>query len=450
MRRAIALVLLSVGSLTTIGFSSMTDSSTLRDCVNGVCAMRMTAPQLLAETEALVLARRFDEARPMLAALSEAPELSMERHFLEGYVAAETGDLPVAAKEFRAVLRERPDMTRARLELARVLMLQGKDSAADHHFRLAQEAADLPPEIERTIRTQRGIIRDRRNWHLNIDVGLAPDSNINNATDSRTATFGGYNPFNLNDDARRKSGVGQTATVSAGVRLRLSDGLAMVVDADGQVVNQKGKSADDISALLAAGPELTMKGGAKAAVQVVGAQRWYGGRSARTGGGVRLTYQQTLDAGQRIGFQVDAQKFSSGFGRAFDGWTLAGYATYERVVNRSMIASATLYARREDLRSPIYSTTEYGGNIGIGGELPHGLNAGLSAGIARILFDEPLIGTIDHHDWRFNARAYLGARSIRVLGFSPSVTYTYNRNASTIDLYRTDRHRVTFGLARYF
>ncbi len=391
----------------------------------------------------------------MLAALSNAPEMAMETNFLTGYVAVETGDLKGAAKAFRAVLRDRPEIVRARLELARVLMLQGKDSAADHHFRLAEQAADLPPEIARTIRDQRGVIRNRKKWHLNFDVGLAPDSNVNNATDARTidvSVGNGTIPIELNEEARRKSGVGQVANVSSGVRLRLSDGAAMVIDADGQFVNQSGKAADDVSALLAAGPELTMRNGARVTVQGIASQRWYGGRSATTGGGLRVSYQQDIGAGSRVGVQIDTRRIGSGYGKAFGGWQHAVYASYERVVNRAMVASLSLFARRDDLVSKAYSNTEVGGNVGIGGELPWGLNAGLSGGISRVMFDAPLafLSPESRKDWRFNARAYLGARSLRVAGFSPSVTYTYNRIDSTLSLYAIDRHRVQFGLARYF
>ena len=455
MRRLIGPAALAVAALGLIALSPLTNSPTLADCANGVCSMRMTAPELLAETEKVVAEKRYDEAKPMLAALSNAPELAMQTHFLTGYVAAETGDLKQAAKEFRAVLRDRPDVVRARLELARVLMLQGKDAAADHHFRLAEQAADLPPEIARTIRDQRGVIRDRKKWHLNIDVGLAPDSNVNNATDARTidVAFGnGKIPIELDQDARRRSGVGQVATVSGGVRLRLSDGVAMVVDADGQFVNQTGKAADDVSALLAAGPEVTMRSGARVTVQAVASQRWYGGRSATTGGGVRVSYQQDIGKSSRIGVQLDTRRVESGYGEAFGGWQHALYASYERVVNKAMVASVNLFVRRDDFVSKAYSSTEVGTNAGIGGELPWGLNAGVSGGISRVLFDAPLtfLAPESRKDWRFNARAYLGARSLRVAGFSPSVTYTYNRIDSSTPLYAIDRHRIQFGLARYF
>ena len=446
---------LAVSALVTIAQSPMTESPSLRDCANGICTMRMTAPQLLAAAEQMVSEHRFDEVKPLLAALDNAPELTMQTRFLKGYVDTETGDLDGAAREFRAVLRDRPDVTRARLELARVLMMQGHDAAADHHFRLAEQDHDLPEEISRTVREARGVLRNRRTWYLNVDLGLAPDSNVNNATAARTidiAWGNGTLPLALNPDARRRSGVGQTGSVSTGVRLRLKDGVAMLVDADGQVTNYKGNDADDISLLLAAGPELTIKRDTRIAIQATGYQRWYGGRNAQTGAGARLTYQRNLNAGSRIGVQLDARHIDSGFGAQYDGWQSSVFATYERVVDRSLIASATAFVRREDLRAKAYSSTEYGGNVGIGGELPLGLNAGVSGGISRVLFEAPLplFSAHSRQDWRFNARAYVGARSIRVLGFSPSITYTYNRADSTLDLYRVSRHRIQLGLARYF
>lgn len=426
-------------------------------CADGLCTRRMTADDLLRAAEQAVISGRYDEARPMLAALAHAPELSMQRHFLLGYMATRTNDMKTAETEFRAVLRERPDMTRARLELARVMMIQGKDAAADHHFRLAEQDGDLPPEIEKTIRQARGIIRSRRNWSLNVDVGLVPDSNINNATDARTISFDyGSGPpqlLELNDDARRRSGVGQSVGANGSVRLRLKDGLAMVVDGSAQLINHKGTDADDISALLAAGPELTMTNGARIGIQALGFSRWFGGTVAQQGLGVRLSYQQNLSQGQRIGALFDVRHVESGFSSAYDGESYAGYLTYERVVNRAMVASFTLFGRREDLTSEVYSSTEFGASLALGGELPHGINAGVSAGLSRARYDEPLFfpfGPDARRDWRYNARAYLGLRSIRVLGFSPSVTYNFSKTASNINFYDAERHRVEFALARYF
>ena len=115
------------------GLSLDTPAATATPCTASGCSVSLTAEQLLRSADRLVSARRFDEARPLLAALALAPGYDMERQFLQGYIAAETGDPATAVKRFRAVLTQRPDLTRARLELARALMMLGRDSAADYH-----------------------------------------------------------------------------------------------------------------------------------------------------------------------------------------------------------------------------------------------------------------------------------------------------------------------------
>lgn len=425
------------------------------DCQSGYCSMRMTAPELLSAAEQLVLAKRYEQARPLVAALEHAPELAMERQFLEGFIAAETGDLPTAAAKFRRVLALRPDMTRARLELARTLMMQGKDKAADYHFSLAEDDDGLPPEIARTIYAARGLIRERRTWDLNLNFGIAPDTNINNATTDRTVDvlFGNATlPLTLDEEARAKTGVGQTASVSGSVRLRLSDGLAMVVDADGNAVNYEGRAADDISSLVAAGPELTLDNGTRVTAAATAGRRWYGGQLVNATYGARAGVQKHLGDGARVAAQFDLRRVESGFSPAYDGWQMAGYVSFEKVVRKTMVASVTGFARREPLRSDVYSNSEYGIIGGIGGELPWGINAGLSGQASRAVYDEalPIFGPDPRKDVRLQARAFLGARSVRVAGFSPSLSYTYAKTLSNIGLYDFDRHRIEFQLARYF
>lgn len=424
-------------------------------CEDGYCRLQMTAPELLRASEQMVLAGRYEEAKPLVAALEHAPELAMERQFLEGYIAVETGDLEGATKKFRQVLALRPDMTRARLELARALMMQGKDKAADYHYSLAEEDDSLPPEIARTIYSARGLIRERRTWDLNVNVGLAPDTNINSATSDRTVDVLLGNttlPLELDANARARTGVGQTASLSGSVRLRLSDGLAMVVDADGHAINYRGRSADDISSLVAAGPELTLSNGTRLTFAATAGQRWYGGDLATRSYGARAGVQRNLGDGARVGAQFDLRRVDSKFNPAYDGTQIGGYLTFEKVVRRSMVASVTGFARREPLKSAAYSNTEFGVIAGLGGELPWGLNAGLTGQASRAAYDAalPIFGPEPRKDWRLQGRAYLGSRTLRFYGFSPSVTYTYSTTASNIGLYDFDRHRVEFQLARYF
>jgi hypothetical protein len=425
------------------------------NCVSGVCKYTLTADQLLAKASELVVARHFDEARPMVAALRNVSALNMETHFLTGYIAVETGDTEAAVKEFRAALIGNPGQTRIRLELARALMMQGKRDAADYNFRLAEQDAKLPPEIQATIRASRGLLRDGRDKHLSFDFGIAPDTNITNGTNAQTVDliYGNQTvPLTLEGNARSRSGIGQTASISAGIRHHIGENIALLADIDAQGVNYKGKSADDFTGQFSTGPEFKLSERTTIAVVGVASQRYYGGVRAATQFGGRATLERTLNAGQRIGLTLDSRHTASGFSPIYNGWTTGAYATYERVVMRSMVASANVFYRREDLKSKAYSDNEIGLSIGIGGELKHGINAGISGGFSHASYGAPLaaLSPNPRADWRYNARIYVGMRSVRVLGFSPSVTYTYSNIDSSMTLYQSKRSRLAFNLARYF
>ena len=424
-------------------------------CPASGCRYRLTPVQLLAEAERLVSVHRFEDAAPMLKALEAVPSLAMETRFLQGYSAIESGNIDGAISNFRSILSARPDQTRVRLELARALMMKGKLGSADHHFKLAGEDKALPEDILRAVRQNRGILRDQRQWAFSLDLGFAPDSNITNGTNAETVdvNFGPFRlPLTLDPQARQKSGVGQNAAMSGSFRTALSESAKLLIETDTQATNYKGKASDDFAVQVAIGPEFALSDSSSLSVQAIGSQRWYGGKTAAQGGGVRTAAQHEFSGGQRIGFSLDARFNKSGLASAYDGWSYGAYATYERVVARSLIASANIFARREKLTSASYSGLETGASIGLGGELPLGINAGITGGISRAAFDAPiaLFSNTARKDWRLNARAQIGLRSLRVLGFSPSVTYSFSQTSSSLTLYDSDRHRVRFGFARYF
>ncbi len=424
-------------------------------CANGSCTYKLSVDQMLAHASMLVQARRFDEARPVIAALGHAPGLAMETHFLKGYVAVETGDVAGAIREFRASLAVDPKQTRVRLELARALALQGQDAGASYHYRLAAQDKGIAPEIRATIQAQRGILRDRKPWRLSTSFGFAPDTNINSGSSAETVDvlFGGQPlPLQLDDQARARSGIGQTASFSAGYRVALGEKTGLQLDADASGTNYKGVEADDYTVQLAAGPELRPSDATTLSLQLVGAQRWYGGSRAATQVGARFSAQHTLSDDQRIGVSLDARHNASGFGAAYSGWNFGAYATYERVVARSLIASASLFARVDRLNEAAFSSREFGVSLGLGGELGHGINAGISGTASRATFDAPMLAfSIDpRRDWRLSGRIYAGLRTFRFLGFSPSIAYTYTLNAASLPLYQSKRSRFAFALARYF
>lgn len=428
----------------------------LDQCVSATCKAKLTPDELLGEVQLLIQAKRYDEARPMLAALGTLPQYKFESRFLKGMVAAATGDHKTAIAQYQAILSDDPSQTRVRLELGRSMLAAGRPQSADRQFRMAQQDAELPPEIARTIRTVRDIIRANRTWRFDVNVGFAPDTNINGATsvDSITILWGGIIPLDmtLDDAARATSGIGQTATLSAGARLPVADRVAIITDLDTTGTNYAGARYDDYQVQLAAGGEVLVADNLRVTLQGLGAQRWFAGQVATRQAGARAGLQLGLGDRQRIGLQFDARRTTALFDDNFDGWQLGAYATYERAVTRSIVTSLGVFGRRDLLTAKAYSNKEYGASLGLGGELPFGFNAAISGSVSRATYDAPLpiFSWNARADMRYTARATVGNRKIAYMGFSPEISVAYTLNDSPIPYFGMDRLRLRFGLARYF
>jgi hypothetical protein len=429
--------------------------SLLDRCTAETCKARLTAEQILNELIVLIEAKRFDEARPLLAALEQAPEYRLESRFLSGRIAAVKGDHKTAMAFYRDILADDPSQTRVRLELGREMLAVGHTASADKQFRIAQQSDDLPEDIARTIRSVRDVIRSRRAWRLDIDFGIAPDTNINNATsvDTITVQWGSNQlPITLDENAKARSGLGQTASISGGFRLPVADDASMLVDLDSAGNNYSGTDFDDYQVQVATGAEYRFTPDTSVSLQAIGAQRWYGGDLASRQFGIKSGFQTRLTNKQQLGFQIDARRTDARFDDSYDGWQVSAYATYEHAVAKSLIASAGAFARRDWLKADAYSSTEYGAIAGFGGELPFGISFGLSGTVSRAVFDAPipLFSPEPREDWRYTARATLGNRKIRVWGFSPQVSASYSRIDSSIPFFANDRLRFRFAVARYF
>jgi outer membrane protein len=413
-----------------------------------ICFKKQTADDVLRLSATLVQEKKFDQVKPLLAALAQRNELPVERQFLEGYVAVEEGDFDTAVKRFRSVLGSRPDLTRARLELARALFMQKRYSAADYHFARAQ-GAPLPMDIQLAVTDYRSMIRARKPWSFGLQFGIAPDSNINQGTSSRTVDLFGL-PFELADSARKRSGLGQTIASQAAVRLRMAPLWDMTVQTSARMVNFSGKSSDDFIASAAVGPE-TKLGDWRIGLAATGAQRWYGGSAATRLMGVRLGASRSLGASQQIDLSLHGRKVENFFNNGYDGWQLGATADYAFALGSSWRASVGLFGKYEPLQLASLSNHELGVNLGMSAELPWGLNTDVSAQASRLWFHAALPAfAVRRDDWRVDVTAQIGLRTLRLGGFSPAVAYSFSMTESDIPLYAYDRHRFQFTVARYF
>lgn len=132
-------------------------------------------------TGALIDSGNIKDADEILKQLPEANNvaLNIEQNFLRGRVAAANKDYETAIKIYRKILDKYPDLARVRFELAICYMNTKQWRQADYQLRRAMAGKDLPDDIKNVMNYMRYVIRQNKNWNVYLNLGMAPDNNIN-------------------------------------------------------------------------------------------------------------------------------------------------------------------------------------------------------------------------------------------------------------------------------
>ena len=144
----------------------------------------------------LVERQRFAEALQILRPLVPDHPNPIEVRFLLGLAASRGSQtsgveeetrlalLDEAIAAFRSILIHRPELVRVRLELALAFYLKEEDQLARDHFDRAlvgRPPAALVANINRFL----NVMRERRRWRGYFGFSIAPDTNINAASDAQ-------------------------------------------------------------------------------------------------------------------------------------------------------------------------------------------------------------------------------------------------------------------------
>ncbi|HET9638154.1 MAG TPA: surface lipoprotein assembly modifier [Allosphingosinicella sp.] len=292
-------------------------------------------------------------------------------------------------------------------------------------------------------------------FRLSVDMSVTADSNVTNGTrlSAIPIDFGdGPLPVPVDPNLREKAGMGAGVSAAANLRLPISAEAALAVDVEGYAVEYQGPRSDDASALVAAGLEFGPGNAPTGALQLIAFDRWYGGVEALQGVGVRGNWRRPLSPTSNLRLAVDVRIFDSGYGDAFGGSSASLYLTYDSVLNPSLSFSGGIYARREWLGDDAFSSLDAGAYGGLSAFLSEDFSGGVTAGLSRTVFDEPilLLDPDRRADWRVYASGWLTTRRPVALGLHPSLTYTYSRTSSSIPYFSSDRHRLRLGVRRQF
>ena len=352
-----------------------------------------------------------------------------------------------AATLLRRLLDERPDATVARLELAHTLQMLGEPDLALRQLRAAQ-ATGLPPNVARLVDRYSVALRAARPFGANLEIAIAPDSNISRAT--RSDTLGTvFGDFEIDKDSKARSGTGLSLQGQAFRRFAIAgDNSLLVRGGTFADLYRKGRF-NDIAFDLAAGPELQW-GRNRLSLEVGATLRWYGQKPYQRSARIGATWTRPVGRQTQLRLIGSAGLVDNRLNDLQDGKTYSGQLSLEHALSPMTGVALTFGLNRELLKDPGYSTTSWRAGLFAWRDVGRAtLTAGVQYG--QLGADERLSLFPDKRSERYR-RITIGAtfRQLTFGGFAPVTRVVIERNRSNIEFYDYKRVRTEFGIARAF
>jgi tetratricopeptide (TPR) repeat protein len=408
----------------------------------------LTAPQAFALAERYRRDGRTQAAEALLEALTRDrdPVIRAEARFRLGQSRMRRHDYRGAVDAFSALLAEKPDVQPARIALAQALALEGKPLAAAAQFRRAQSGG-LPPDVQQLVDRFGDVLRRTRPYGLSLELGIAPDSNINQATQARTIDIAGF-PLAIDDSGRASSGIGLTASADAFATLPLRSSLSLVsrVAASGNFYRQS--RFDDLLISASTGPEWTI---GRTVVRPAATYSWrqFGGSRYSQGFGGMLQMLSPAGKTGQIGATVTLsdQRYRIA---AQSGLQLAATVSYEKALSPRLYARLAANVQRADAKADAYATTSFGGSVSLSRDVG-AATVYMDAGYLRTNADGPfaLFGA-GRRDDRIDLSAGAAWKRLSLLGLTPVIRLQQTFNRSPLAIYQFKRTRLELALREQF
>lgn len=409
----------------------------------------LSAAQMLDVASQAQQAGKLADAETIYAALTKDPDIDVrsEARFRLSQLLTGQKRYVDAAIALRAILDEKSDAQRVRLELARVLALMGDERGAFKVLRQAS-AGGLPPDVALVVKQFTNAFRSRKPLGASLELALAPDSNINRSTNADTLDTI-VAPLQLSRDARRQSGVGLKIGGQAYVRLPVAEGVRWLTRLSSQANLYRSSAFNDISGSAQTGVEWS-KGRSVWSPSLGRTYRWYGGNLYAVTDTASLNWRRAL--GVKAQLESDAAVGRSGYRlNALQSGTIYDFSvSYERALSMRSGGSVTLSTERQKAADPGYSTTSAGLGVAYWHELGQ-ITLFASANARRLEADARLLLFPRRRRetyWRLGAGATF--RQIQIAGFSPVLRASHERNRSSVGIYDYGRNTVEFGISRAF
>ena len=415
---------------------------------------------------ALIGRQRFAEALEILKplALQDRPDLTDVR-FLLGLAASRGAqdrgvkdeerikllDLAIAA--FRTILIKRPDLVRVRLELGLAFFLKEDDSLARRHFEQAlvgKPPAALAVNVNQFLR----IIRARRRWTGYFGFSLAPDTNINAASNAANVYIRGLPPLRRTSGLV-SSGIGVVGWGGAEYQYPLADFWRLRTGFNVNHREYPGNQFDQTFLGSYAGPRWLFSRNTEMSLLATVNQRWWGNSPFNYDFGARLEVEHRVYAGFRLSGRAAWQDRTNQQQKVLEGQLMVFSLSANYVLFPTVQINGLLGFQQQNALAHWWDSQGYWGRVGTDVALPWGFTVGLSAEFRWTEFEAgwPLPFRPDGSARRDRTRV-LGAtllnRALTVYGFSPQIAFSNQVRESNAQLLDFKRNLVELRWVRQF
>ena len=412
----------------------------------------------------LVERNRFAEALEILRPLAPDHPDQTDVGFLLGLAASrwsqESGIsddqrlalLDEAIAAFRSILIRRPGLVRVRLELALAFYLKEEDQLARGHFERALVGRP-PAELVANINRFLNVMRARRRWRGYFGFSLAPDTNINAASDAEFIYIGGL-PFRRGQTGRASSDIGVVGWGGGEYQFPLANRWRLRTGLDLNHREYKGNRFDQTFAGVYAGPRWLIDRNTEMSLLATASQRWFGGSSFNYDYGARLEVQHRVFAGLRLSGRAlwsdrkyQQQKFLEGPLMVF---SLGATYVPLPIVQVNLL----LGYQQQEAVSHEWNNAGYWTRVGTNVALPFGFTVGLSGEFRWTNYEGEWFPFVPDNSSRADQVRILQAtllnRAITVYGFSPQVAFSNQVRESNAQLFDFQRNLVEMRWVRQF
>ena len=433
-----------------VALSAAGARSKIPSCPPGkACAAGLSAADVFAIADRYIGAGRLDDAETLLRGLTKDPEADIraEARFRLAQLRESRGDRAGAVELYKALLDEKPNAQRVRLELARLLALAGDESGARRELRRAG-AAGLPDDVARAVDRFALALRSSRPFGASFEVAIAPDSNINRATDRETVDTV-IAPLLLNPDARARSGIGLSLSGQAFSRAEIGRDVAILTRLSGSANLYGASRFNDVVATIATGPEF-LAGRTRWRPAVIASRRWFGGERYSDGYGLSLNVLKPIDTRSQIEAEATMLKNRYPTVAVQNGTLYDANIAYDRALTPRFSTRIAARLDRQTAVEPALALTS--GAIELLASHSFGKQLIFVQGSVGLLGADERLALFPRtrHDTRYDLTGGIILRAFSFKGLSPLVRVTRSVNDSTVGIYDFKRTRVEFALSREF